>query len=176
VDVRVVATTNIRIEDQVREGKFRKDLYYRLNVIPLRIPPLRERASDITPLALFFLEKYSSENGSFVNAFAPDALRKLKEHSWPGNVRELQNVVQRAVLISESPTISQDNIILDMDEQDTGAGSELALMPLSELEKMMIHKALSTYDGNRTKAAEILGISVRTLRNKLHEYRQSIGM
>jgi DNA-binding NtrC family response regulator len=176
VDVRVVATTNIKIEDQVREGKFRKDLYYRLNVVPLRIPPLRERASDIAPLAQFFLEKYSSENGSFVNAFTPDALRKLKEHSWPGNVRELQNVVQRAVLISESPTIGPDNITLDMGEQDTGAGPELSLMPLSELEKMMIHKALSTFDGNRTKAAEILGISVRTLRNKLHEYRQSIGM
>lgn len=176
VDVRVVATTNIKIEDQVREGKFRKDLYYRLNVIPLRIPPLRERASDIAPLAEFFLAKYSSENGNLVNAFEPGALRKLKEYSWPGNVRELQNVVQRAVLISESPVIGPENIVLDMDEQGTEAVPEFTLMPLSELEKMMIHKALSTFEGNRTKAAEILGISVRTLRNKLHEYRQTVGM
>jgi DNA-binding NtrC family response regulator len=176
VDVRVVATTNIRIEDQVREGKFRKDLFYRLNVIPLRIPPLRERSSDIAPLAQFFLNKYSSENGNFVNAFEPNALGKLKEHSWPGNVRELQNVVQRAVLIAESPVIGPDNITLDMDEQGMDAAPEFSLMALSELEKMMIHKALSTFEGNRTKAAEILGISVRTLRNKLHEYRQTIGM
>jgi two-component system response regulator FlrC len=176
VDVRVVATTNVRIEDQVKEGKFRKDLYYRLNVIPLRIPPLRERASDIVPLAQFFLEKYSSENGSLVNAFEPDALAKLKEHSWPGNVRELQNVVQRAVLIAESSGIALENITLDEDGQDEGTVPGLSLMPLSELEKMMIHKALSTFEGNRTKAAEILGISVRTLRNKLHEYRQTIEM
>ncbi|MEN6437514.1 MAG: sigma-54 dependent transcriptional regulator [Syntrophobacter sp.] len=175
VDVRVIATTNLRIEDQVKEGKFRKDLYYRLNVIPLRIPPLRDRQGDTLPLAEFFLHKYSAENEKKPSVFHPESIRKLREHSWPGNVRELQNVVQRAVLISDSSTINPDSIILDPSESEPAQGSELSLMPLSELEKMMIHKALGTCDGNRTKAAEILGISVRTLRNKLVEYRQASG-
>ncbi len=176
VDVRVVATTNLKIEDQVREGRFRKDLYYRLNVIPLRIPPLRERPGDIMPLSEFFLRKYVSENGTGVRSFSPAVPGKLKEYSWPGNVRELQNVVQRAVLISDSPVIDPGSIILDPEESEPAAASQLSLMPLSELEKMMIHKALDSCDGNRTRAADILGISVRTLRNKLSEYRQSLGM
>ncbi len=177
VDVRVIATTNIRIEDQLREGKFRKDLYYRLNVIPLKIPSLRERPGDILPLVEFFLARYSVENGAKVTSFAPEALRKLSGYSWPGNVRELQNVVQRAVLISDGPIVGSDCVMLDP-EFEGGAVEfpELSLMPLCEVEKMMIEKALSSFDGNRTRAAETLGISVRTLRNKLNEYRQSIGM
>ena len=173
VDVRVIATTNVRIEDQVKEAKFRKDLYYRLNVIPLRIPPLRERPGDIVPLAEFFLAAYSAENGSRIRSFAPEALKTLADYSWPGNVRELQNVVQRAVLISDSPVISPDCVILDSGiEQETTQPSGISLMPLCEVEKIMIEKALCTVEGNRTRAAEILGISVRTLRNKLAEYRQ----
>ncbi len=176
VDVRVVATTNLRIEDQVKEGRFRKDLYYRLNVIPLRIPPLRDRPGDIVPLSEFFLRKYVSENATGARSFAPEAAGKLKAHPWPGNVRELQNVVQRAVLISDSPVIDPGSIILDPEEGDPSGAAQLSLMPLSEMEKMMIHKALNSCDGNRTKAADILGISVRTLRNKLSEYRQSLEM
>ena len=177
VDVRVIATTNVRIEDLVKEAKFRKDLYYRLNVIPLRVPPLSERPGDIVQLAEFFLARYSAENGSKISSFAPEALRKLADYSWPGNVRELQNVVQRAVLISESPVVSPDCTILDSGlEQGASQPSGFSLMSLCEVEKIMIEKALSTVEGNRTRAAEILGISVRTLRNKLAEYRQSIGM
>jgi len=177
VDVRVIATTNVRIEDMVKEARFRKDLYYRLNVIPLRIPPLCERPGDIVQLAEFFLAGYSAQNGSKVSAFDPEALRKLADYSWPGNVRELQNVVQRAVLISDSAVLRPDCIILDSGlEQGAAQHSGFSLMPLCEVEKMMIEKALSTVEGNRTRAAEILGISVRTLRNKLAEYRQSIGM
>lgn len=174
VDVRVVATTNVRIEDLVRQAKFRKDLYYRLNVIPLRIPPLRERPGDIVPLAESFLARYSSENGSRISSFAPEALRRLAGYSWPGNVRELQNVVQRAVLISESAVVGPESVILDTGfEEVAEQSSGLSLMPLCEVEKIMIGKALSTVEGNRTRAAEILGISVRTLRNKLAEYRQN---
>lgn len=174
VDVRVIATTNIRLEDHVREGKFRKDLYYRLNVIPLRIPPLRERPADIIPLSEYFLKKYSAENGSVVDSLALESLKKLREYPWPGNVRELQNVIHRAVLISDSSTIGPEYIILDLADGLDVQAPELSLMPLSEVEKMMIEKALCTVEGNRTRAAEILGISVRTLRNKLSEYRQSI--
>ena len=177
VDVRVIATTNIRIEDLVKETKFRKDLYYRLNVIPLKIPPLSERPADIIGLAEYFLAKYSAENGSKIRSFAPEALRKLADYPWPGNVRELQNVVQRAVLISDAPLVGRDCIVLDPGlEQGAAPASEFSLMPLCEVEKIMIEKALCTFEGNRTRAAEILGISVRTLRNKLAEYRQSIEM
>ena len=177
IDVRVIATTNVRIEDLVKEAKFRKDLYYRLNVIPFRIPALSERPGDIVGLAEFFLARYSAENGSKTSSFAPEALRKLADYSWPGNVRELQNVVQRAVLISDSPVVSPDYIILDSGlEKGAAQPSGFSLMPLCEVEKMMIEKALSTVEGNRTRAAEVLGISVRTLRNKLAEYRQSVGM
>ncbi len=177
VDVRVIATTNVRIEDLVKEARFRKDLYYRLNVIPLRIPPLSERPGDVVQLAEFFLARYSAENGSKISSFAPEALRKLAGYSWPGNVRELQNVVQRGVLISDSAVLSPDCIILDSGlEQGAAQPSGFSLMPLCEVEKIMIEKALSTVEGNRTRAAEILGISVRTLRNKLAEYRQCIGM
>ncbi len=174
VDVRVVATTNVRLEEQVREGKFRKDLYYRLNVIPLKLPALRERPVDIIPLAESFLKKFNAENADRVTAFSSASLKKLREYSWPGNVREVQNVVQRAALISDSAVVEPDCIILDGGcEESAEASGDISLMPLCELEKMMIGKALSTVDGNRTRAAEILGISVRTLRNKLNEYRQT---
>lgn len=175
VDVRVIATTNLKIEDEVKDGRFRKDLYYRLNVIPIRIPPLRERPGDILPLARFFLDKYSSENSRSGSSLSAESIRKLKEHSWPGNVRELQNVMQRAVLISDSLLLNPDSIILDEDESMSPPASQLSLMPLSEMEKVMIQKALVSCEGNRTKAADILGISVRTLRNKLNEYRQTLG-
>ncbi len=175
VDVRVIATTNVKIEERVREEKFRKDLYYRLNVIPLRIPPLRERPGDIAPLAENFLARYSAENGSKALSFAPESVKKLAEYPWPGNVRELQNVVQRAVLISDSQAVGPECILFDPGlEPDSSQPSGLSLMPLCEMEKLMIEKALLSVEGNRTRAAELLGISVRTLRNKLAEYRQSI--
>ena len=175
VDVRVIATTNIRIEERIREGTFRKDLYYRLNVIPLRIPPLRERRGDIVPLAENFLARYSAENCSKAASWAPESLKKLADYPWPGNVRELQNVVQRGVLISDSQVVGPDCIMFDPGlEPDAAQPSDLSLMPLCEVEKLMIEKALYSVEGNRTRAAELLGISVRTLRNKLAEYRQSI--
>lgn len=175
VDVRVIATTNIRIEEQVREGKFRKDLYYRLNVIPLRIPPLRERPGDIVPLAEHFLTKYRAENDAKATRLSAESLKKLADYAWPGNVRELQNVVQRAVLISESQVVDPECIMFDPGlEAEPVQPSGLSLMPLCEMEKLMIEKALCSVEGNRTRAAELLGISVRTLRNKLAEYRQSL--
>jgi two-component system response regulator FlrC len=177
IDVRVIATTNARIEELVKEGKFRKDLYYRINVIPLRIPPLRQRPGDAMQLAEHFLARYSKDNGFEVRSFSPEALRKVAEYSWPGNVRELQNVVQRAVLISDSAVVSPECVILESGlDSCAEPTSEFSLMPLCEVEKMMIEKALSTVEGNRTKAADILGISVRTLRNKLAEYRQATGI
>ncbi|MHC1745461.1 MAG: sigma 54-interacting transcriptional regulator [Syntrophobacteraceae bacterium] len=175
VDVRVIAATNLQIEEVVRNGKFRKDLYYRLNVIPMKIPPLRDRTEDIKLLSKHFIEKYNLLHKCSVDALAPEALKLLESYSWPGNVRELENVIQRAVLLSQESVIGRDQVLLDdgIEDPSQSGSSELELMSISEMERLLIHKALSSFDGNRTRAAEILGISVRTLRNKLHEYRMA---
>jgi DNA-binding NtrC family response regulator len=173
VDVRVIAASNLQVEEAVRNGQFRKDLYYRLNVIPIKIPPLRERIEDISLLCRHFIEKYNLLHKCSVQAVAPEALKLLESYSWPGNVRELENVIQRAVLLSQERIVGSEQILLDegLEETRQEGSSDLELMSISEMEKLLIHKALSSFDGNRTRAAEILGISVRTLRNKLHEYR-----
>ncbi|MFP5212516.1 MAG: sigma-54-dependent transcriptional regulator [Acidobacteriota bacterium] len=173
VDVRVVATTNLQMEESLKDGRFRKDLYYRLNVIPLKIPPLRERHDDIELLSRHFMEKYSRMHGCSTLGLTPETLAKLRAYHWPGNVRELQNVIQRAVLLSGEEKLTPEYLIFD-EEGSEETSEELELMPLDEMEKRMIHKALAKVEGNRTKAAEILGISVRTLRNKLNEYRQVV--
>ncbi|MEN6485270.1 MAG: sigma-54 dependent transcriptional regulator [Syntrophobacteraceae bacterium] len=175
VDVRVIATTNLAMEESLKEGRFRKDLYYRLNVIPLKIPALRERPGDVALLSGHFAGKYSRLHGTREMDISPEALGKLQAHPWPGNVRELQNVIQRAVLLSNESRITPEHLIFD-NEDTSPEQEEMSLMPLCEMEKRMIHKALSAVEGNRTKAAEILGISVRTLRNKLNEYRQGQGL
>ncbi|SFM47856.1 sigma-54 dependent transcriptional regulator [Thermodesulforhabdus norvegica] len=169
VNVRIIATTNISVEEQVREGKFRKDLYYRLNVIPLKIPPLRERVEDIIPLARHFVQKFCRAYNMSERNLTPEAERKLLQHSWPGNVRELENVIHRAILLRSGSEIGPSEIVFDNLESE---GSLVPLMPIREMEREMIFRALEVSNGNRTKAAEILGITVRTLRNKLREYRQ----
>lgn len=172
VDVRVIATTNANINQEVAHGRFRKDLYYRLNVIPIRIPPLRERIDDIPILVSYFIEKYSLIHRCQVNDISAQCLSLLKRHDWPGNVRELENVIQRAVLLSNGKELTPECLLFDGKEEDDPKSNDIELMSISQMEKLLIDKALETVDGNRTKAAEILGISVRTLRNKLNEYRQ----
>jgi len=170
VDVRVIATTNANIERSIAEGLFRKDLYYRLNVIPLKIPPLRERPEDIALLAQHFIEKYSQIHKRHTTVISPAGIRMLQGHSWPGNVRELENVIQRGILLNGQGELTADSLLFD-GQQDPQA-SNVELMSIEEMEKILIGKALGAVQGNRTKAEEILGISVRTLRNKLHEYQQ----
>lgn len=201
VDVRVLATTNRRLEQYVEEAKFRQDLYYRLNVIPLKLPALRERGSDILSLASFFVEKFRKAYGLGNLAFSVEARDWLLSYDWPGNVRELQNLMERAVLlagpgpimkshfllegeefpIEEEPSVSME-LITSVSEAplEAEAGDALAVMPqgvvpLEVLERQMILLSLDQTSGNRTQAAQLLGISVRTLRNKLNEYRQ-LGM
>ena len=171
VDVRVVATTNVSLEQALKEGRFRRDLYYRLNVVPLKIPPLRRRRDDIPFLCEHFVNKYNRIHHCGVEGISPSALQALQDHSWPGNVRELENVLQRAMLLSDEPVLQPAHVLFDAEEESPD--SDLELMTIGEMEKHLIHKALSTVDGNRTRASEILGISVRTLRNKLKEYRES---
>jgi two-component system response regulator FlrC len=181
VDVRVIATTNRNIEEAVARGDFREDLYYRLNVIPVRLPPLRRRSKDIPLLAQFFIDKYNQIDGRSVNGLTPSALDMLKQHSFKGNVRELENIIERAVLLSDGHQIQAKDLLLKA--LPNGAGgqnarndySEAQLLngSLKELEKKMIFHTLDRLNGNRTHAAKSLGISIRTLRNKLNEYKEA---
>ncbi len=189
VDVRVIATTNRTITDAVKEGKFREDLYYRLNVIPLKLPSLKERSDDIPVLANFFVQKFCLAYNITKTDFDDSAKQWLLEYSWPGNVRELQNLIERAVLLACGNSISRKHFLMDdqtwePEEKSSIAGTNtqaetkapiveaFSVMPLYEMEKRLIIKSLDETSGNRTRAAELLGISVRTLRNKLSEYKK----
>ncbi len=176
VNVRLIATTNRDLEEMVRLGQFREDLFYRLNVIPIHLPPLRTRPADIDLLARFFVEVSAHMNGKPPKRLSDDALAKLREWRWPGNVRELENVIERSVLMSPGDVIRAEDIMIQArptDEvlQPTSRGPELRPgMTISEAERQLIMKTLEYTNQNRTRAAQMLGISIRTLRNKLHEY------
>ncbi len=177
VNVRIVATSNRDLREMVRRGQFREDLFYRLNVLPVRVPPLRERPKDIELLARYFMEMSSQRNGRAVKQLTIEAMSKLLNWSWPGNVRELENVIERAVLLSNGELLNEIDIQLDGDGLARGSSaaqlSESALeagMTVAQAEKALILKTLAFTSQNRTKAATMLGISIRTLRNKLHEY------
>lgn len=166
VDVRLLSLTNQDIPARIRDKSFREDLYFRLNVVELLIPPLRERPADITLLAGHFCRLYGLETKRPGLALAPDAERKLLAHAWPGNVRELQNTIQRAVIFSRQDTISAADIEFRSSSARPGKSG---LMTVAEMEKDLILQTLEKVS-NRTRAAEVLGISPRTLRNKLKEY------
>jgi DNA-binding NtrC family response regulator len=175
IDVRIVCSTNRNLQDEVKKGNFREDLYYRLNVIPLEVPPLRDRMADIEALAHHFVGKYNKENGFTVTGFKPESMARLKSHSWPGNVRELENVIHRAVVFAKMGEISVDHLRLDGGQRaaaaDSNSGGLTPGMSVAEAERILIIKTLEACGDNRTKAAEMLNISIRTLRNKLHEYK-----
>lgn len=167
VDVRVIATTNRDLHKECLEGRFREDLYYRLNVFPLKVPPLRERPEDVALLATHFIEKFSAEAGKKIRGFAEEAIKTLKSCQWRGNIRELENVIQRAVFICNGETINTADLMLEATaSQQTGEGK------IRDMEKDLIMKTLKDVNNNKTKAAKILGVSVRTIRNKLNEYGQ----
>lgn len=173
VDVRILATTNRDLEEEIEKGSFRLDLYYRLSVVPLKIPPLRERTDELGPLARFFLEKHGKLNNEKPKSMSKEAEEFLKQQPWPGNVRELENLMERATLLLETDIIGSTDLDLIMRPSSRGPFSEtVKVQPLREMEKKMIFHALEENQGNRTHAANMLGISVRTLRNKLNEYQQ----
>ncbi|MEW6667029.1 MAG: sigma-54 dependent transcriptional regulator [Thermodesulfobacteriota bacterium] len=177
IDTRVIATTNRDLEEETRKGNFRLDLYYRLNVVPLALPPLRKRTGDIIPLAECFLRRHSELNGVGPKKLSRDGEEFLKGRTWPGNVRELENLMERAGLLVESDLITREDLrVLSLPEPEPGTAGPVSMgvIPLREMEKKMIQTALQEHGGNRTHAAEVLGISVRTLRNKLHEYRKEM--
>ena len=176
VDVRFLATTNRDIEKQIKDGKFREDLHYRLNVIPFHLPPLRKRKDDIPLLAKHFVEKYCELDNRSVKGLTDEAIATLMQMPWKGNVRELENIIERAVLMCKEDLISnQDLFLTEKDRQPNFVTQTIApTVSLREIEKNVILNTLDHTDGNRTHAAEILGISVRTLRNKMNEYRKKM--
>src|SRR6185437_4913051 len=185
VDVRVIATTNRNLEASVEKKEFRQDLYFRLNVVPIHVPPLRERMEDVPFLSEEFMKRFGRKHGVHVKGFSEEAMRALKTHSWPGNVRELQNVIERAVILcSDNGILEPEHLGLTAAPAPTAAApsmpasssssspssSKEPLPSLAEIEKRHILAALEKCKGNRTHAAKLLDVSIRTLRNKLHEY------
>lgn len=186
VDIRLVATTNRDLEKEVRAGTFRQDLYFRLNVINLALPALRERKTDIPKLSAFFAKKYADQNGLPVRHLSEGALDKLLNHNWPGNIRELENIMHRAVLIARGDKIGPEAIGVGNDaslaqqakstqaasQAPATAADQLVGQTVAAVERDLIVKTLDKCLGNRTHAANILGISIRTLRNKLKQYSE----
>jgi DNA-binding NtrC family response regulator len=175
VDVRVIATSNRDIKKRIRENKFREDLYYRLNVIPLKITPLRERKADIPLLAEHFLKKHCKENNKPVMAIDDSTLSLLKKYNWPGNIRELGNIMERAALLCKEDTLLPASLFFEDDAEMDGESASQSLSnfrgTIHQMEKELILQTLEEQNGNKTRAAESLGISIRTLRNKLTEYQ-----
>ena len=172
VDVRVIAATNRDLKAEVAAGRFREDLYYRLNVITLRMPALRERPSDVPVLASHFLDKYSTENQRQIDGFSDDALARLSGYGWPGNVRELENVVERAVVMATGNRIGTAELPSYLLPVDVG-GIRIPGSTLEEIEHHAIVKTLESTGGATGKAAEILGVSVRKIQYKLQEYQSA---
>ena len=173
VDVRIIGTTNRDLEKAIDEGTLREDLFFRLNVIAIHLPPLRERKEDIPGLMDHFLKRFATENGRNITGFTPDARELFMDYPWPGNVRELQNAIERAVVLSSERILGPENFAFQHNGPRRSSAGELALSPgttVAEMEKALIFKTLDACGQNRTQAAKLLGISVRTMRNKLKEY------
>ncbi len=201
INTRVLATTNRNLKAMSEEGSFREDLYYRLNVISMELPPLRDRKEDVADLSSFFIKKYSEINKKPVKPLSDDALKTLQNYEWPGNVRELEHTIERAVVLSKTAEITSKDLFLHgitiadfksspkeeikdivkeyREEKEVKNNAEESKVDnavgrtIADMEQELILKTLQDVAGNRTKAAEILGITVRTLRNKLNEYRDA---
>jgi DNA-binding NtrC family response regulator len=167
LNIRVIATSNKDLEAEVKKGNFREDLFYRLNVINISIPPLRQREDDISNLAHFFIKKYAAINGIAVKEISDEAMYKIMQHNWPGNVRELENAMHRALLLSSADKIQADDIMISASSNDN-----FVARTIDSVEQEVINKTLRYCNDNYSAAAKILGISIKNLRAKLQRYGQ----
>ncbi len=175
VDVRLIAATNRDLEELIREGEFREDLYYRLNVIPIFLPPLRERRDDIPKLAMHFLQKFNRKNEKSFRGFSPEAMQLLTAYPWPGNVRELENAIERAVVLGSGEEIRPEHLPLNVRgappaQEDLVARLLESDLSLDDLERKLIERALQRTNGNQSKAAKMLGLTRRTLQYRVEKY------
>nr|MBC8552970.1 sigma-54-dependent Fis family transcriptional regulator [Candidatus Brocadiales bacterium] len=177
-DVRIIAATNKDLEVEIKEGRFREDLYYRLNVINLELPPLRERREDIGLLTDSFLVKYAAKNKKEIKGFSPQSVRLLSNYDWPGNVRELENAVERAVVMARNEFIEPGNLPSNIYQSLKKAKKETFRIPsgitMKEIEKKVILDALQTTNGSKSKAAKVLGISTRKIEYKIKEWSKEV--
>lgn len=172
-DARIIAATNRDLEEEVRKGNFREDLYYRLNVVTVHVPPLRERGEDVSLLVQFFVEKFAVKNRREVTGITPECMQLLASYQWPGNVRELENAIERGVILMRGEQLTEKSLPLSIQKQ--GAESKVAAVQgasLEEVEKQQILKTLEETGGNKSEAARRLGITRKTLQNKLQKYDQ----
>jgi two-component system response regulator HydG len=171
VDVRVIGATNADLEERVSEGRFRQDLYFRLNVVPLYLPPLRERAEDIPLLVHTFIRRFAERNGKDVDEISPEALQRLMRHTWPGNVRELENCIERMVVTSSKRVLDVDNLPREILGEIEPQPSPFPVgLTMKQIEERAVRETLAATGGRRTRAAQILGISLRTLHRKIDEF------
>jgi len=171
VDVRIVCATNRDLPKEIEKGNFREDLYYRLNVVHLDVPPLRERKDDIPLLMTSFLQQFNSENGRSIEAFSNQAKRALLGYEWPGNIRELRNCIESAVVLARTSIIEVEDLPVHIGKAQNASSVSLEVgITLAEAEKQLIISTLASCAGNKTKAAEVLGIGRKTLHRKLQEY------
>jgi DNA-binding NtrC family response regulator len=171
VDVRVIAATNRALDVAIAQGTFREDLFYRLNVVTIELPPLRDRRGDVPALASFFLRRYAAENGKTIETFSEDALKTMLEYRWPGNIRELENVVERAVVLCDGPVIEKRHLPPSVvPAEERGGPPEVPGATIADLERWAILTTLEACGGSTSKAATVLGVSPRKIQYKLHEY------
>lgn len=175
INTRIIAITNIDLKKAVQEEKFREDLFYRINVIPFIIPPLRKRKKDIPLLANYFIRKYCSNNGKRMKEIDEKAMELLVKKAWKGNIRELENCIERAVLLTENERINPEYLFLENDDFSRLRNTKVEPgITVKDMEKKLIFGTLAQMNENRTRAAEMLGISIRTLRNKLKQYKDEM--
>ncbi|HET9626863.1 MAG TPA: sigma 54-interacting transcriptional regulator, partial [Kofleriaceae bacterium] len=172
VDVRVIAATNRNLVDEIAKGRFREDLYYRLNVVAIEMPALRERRSDIPDLVRFFIDRYARDNAKTITECTPEALEQLMSYGWPGNVRELENAIERAVVLATGSAIEAKHLPVSVRPAALPTG--LPAIPgsaMADIERYAILETLKMTGGSTSRAAEILGISARTIQYRLHDYQ-----
>jgi transcriptional regulator with PAS, ATPase and Fis domain len=170
VDVRIIAATNKDINEEILKGVFRADLYYRINMYNIKVPPLRERKKDILPIVLHFLKIHAQANNKDIRSLSPELEQRLMQYSFPGNVRELENIIAAAVLLEKSNTLTLAATLNLLPYEGPERRKNVELLTLEELEKRHIEKVLSITGGNRPKAAKILGVNVSTVYRKIEKY------